>query len=383
MSDRTNRSTNGPPMRLIRVVPMAASLAVALQLEVVPALGPSPAAGQVVVPSCREAAPGESIQDPEFYSGELLAVWRVNPDIRRSDGTVLKHGKLIVAPVDPATGDFLMSQKEVVPGAKPVHQGAVEDATVNGPEWALSQRGPEILYSCYSKDEQTSRLCKVSRDGQGRWTRKLVLPSSTRKTLRQPSKNPADPVPFIYFERIEGTAATGLSGVGHGWREERRNPKDVQMPEDSGLGKWTPDSSQIVHQIRVEQGGQRITQLALYDVATRVNTVLFFDGIDRDDPFPWSAPELGGAIAIAALVEEPNGGLNVEVYRQDSLGNWVTWSVIGAHRPRLSHQLQRGSLRLPGSVIPFHRVVRAGLPHRETGNAQHRLGRQRRSHARR
>lgn len=140
---------------------------------------------------CSEALPGWDIRDPEFNQEEMLAVWRVSPKLKQ-DGTIKEDGKIHITPIDMETGNFFLLGQSEISNANPVPQKSV----INGPEWANSQRGWEIFYSCYSADFKTVRLCKLDRY-QNSW-RVSALPSSKHKGMRTPSKNVLDPVPNLY-----------------------------------------------------------------------------------------------------------------------------------------------------------------------------------------
>ena len=302
-------------------------LAVACLVGDLPLRAAAADAGDVFVPSCRDPAPGFAIRDPEFNKEDFWVAWRTDPELR-SNGTVRRHGKLYVAPVDPLTGDFLMDERQQVRGAKPLGH-AVQNGASNGPEWGNSQRGWEIYYSCYSPDEETSRLCRVRQDGAGNWSVRSALPKSRHKILRQPSKNPADRVPKLYYQSVDGNVKNQLEGAEYGWRMETRNPENHTMPDEADMGRWTPDATLFIHQTTVGLGASRIKQLAKMDVSTGEITLLFDDGQERlTTAAVWNAPELGGETAISALVPNSAGGLNTEIYRPDGNGSWALWSVI-------------------------------------------------------
>ena len=328
----TNRTVNRPRQFSYRLGPLAAALAVGFAAHLGPWAYGKAVAGNFI-PSCEQAAPGYSIQDPEFNPEELVAAWRINPTLN-ADSSLRRHGRIIITPIDPLSGNFLEDESYRVPNAQPVANSAVVDATVNGPEWGNSQRGWEIFYSCYSADLQTSRLCRVDQDSSGRWVLNGALPDSKHRTARQPTKYPEDFAPKLYFEHVVGNIEDGLSGVGYGWREDVMQPLDIEMPPKSGFGHWAPEGVSFFHQTRIPGASTtqgRILQLTEYDTWTLENTLLFDDGVFRMGPFPWKAPELGGAVALAALVrvETPDESYQyVEVYRQDPSGNWVVWNTF-------------------------------------------------------
>lgn len=276
------------------------------------------------VPECHEAFPGWLVTDPEFNQDELLAVWKTGPTIKK-DSTIKTHGSVFITPIDTLTGDFYSVGQVQINEANPVPRGTV----INGPEWANSQRGWEIYYSCYTADLKRVRLCRISRD-QGEW-RVFPLLASDGIGARNPSKNSILPAPNLYYQHYEGVwkGRAGLTKGNFGWRQDIENPTDTILSSDIGQGRWMPDGERIVHIKAVRQNGNSIKQLAIYNTTTQEDRLIFFDGRNRRDPFPWEAPELGGKLALVAVVEKlENNSWDVEVYREDGQENWITWNVF-------------------------------------------------------
>jgi hypothetical protein len=283
------------------------------------------------VAECQEALPNWDIKDPEFNQEELLAVWCINP-ILYQDGNIKKSGKIYIAPIDTETGNFSLIGICEINNANPVPKKSV----INGPEWANSQRGWEIFYSCFSANLKTVRMCKLDRR-QTEW-RVSVLPSSKGIGMRNPSKNALDPVPNLYYQHYKGQIVKGesLRKLHFGWRQDTKEPIDVALSPDIGQGKWMPDGRRIVHikTVLSLQDGQPIKQLAIYDRVTDEDKVILTDDRQRRDPFAWNAPELNGQPAIVSIAENrQTDAWDVEVYRQDEQGAWVLWSLIPPIHP--------------------------------------------------
>lgn len=257
----------------------------------------------------------------------MLVVWRVGPKLNQN-GAVKKNGRIYILPIDDKTGDFSLITGFEIDNANPVPQHSV----INGPEWANSQRGWEVFYSCYSENFKTVRLCRLHRH-QATW-HVQALPSSDKKGMRTPSKNPLDAAPYLYYQNYEGKITEGshLTKGLFGWRQDTdEKPIDVDLPSDIGQGKWMPDGKAIVH-IRTtlnQQDGKFNKQLAIYDRLTGQDSLIFTDGRERRDPFPWNAPELNGQTAIVAIVQNlQTDAWDVEVYQQNEQGDWTIWNII-------------------------------------------------------
>ena len=274
-------------------------------------------------PHCELAADGlDLFRDPEFDQQNLQVTWQVNPEIDK-DGNVLKHGSVSVAPLDPITGKFLLEEVQTVRRAKPVRI----TITNNGPEWGYSQRGSEVFYTAYTTDEKTTRIGKLYRNKNGNW-KHTFLPNSRRKARPEPSKNPLDKRPKVYYSTMIGKFGGGdVSKGSFGWREDRWYfPIDTELPDDFGTGRWMPDSRELFH--RVNQSKFE-GYLSLYDTVAATDAIVapeltWYIGLGT-----WSAPELDGETAImAATANADEERIDLVVWAQNDQGDWVEWTRI-------------------------------------------------------
>jgi len=281
------------------------------------------------VPACAEAAPGLKLRDPEFDQQELLVTWQKNPVVER-DGTVLEPGWLNIAPIDQLTGEFLLAQTESFYDANPVRITFVN----NGPEWGYSQRGPEVFWTAYSPDETTTRIGKLARNQIGRW-KVSFLPDSRRGARPEPSKNPLDPVPAIYYSTMKGRfgeQGPDPSKGNFGWRQDTGIPFDITLPSDFGTGRWLPDSTRLFHHLAVTDD---VGHIAIYDTLSEVDSlvipnVTWYIGLGA-----WSAPELSGATALlAATGNADKVRIDLLVFREDTDGTWKLWTAMKSIDPR-------------------------------------------------
>ncbi len=281
---------------------LAQTLTVTLQSCATGLARPAP-----VLPDCRTEAPGLQIRDPEFSGQSFRAVWQ-------TDTTVA------LARVNPFTG-AIRTETVVEAPVRPAPIGL----TGNGPEWAFSQRGTEVFFTCET-ETGALELCRLTQSRGGAAV--SILPGSEGRALSNPSRNPDSLRPKLYWK---GFAPTGPGGTleksGFGWREDSRTPDDVAMPEGSQIGVWLPDASGLLLQANVLVDGRVTRQLFLYDTATETAVPLLDDALSRRGAVPWAAPELGGATAVAAFVDRPEGRI-LETYRMDPDGVWTLWSAI-------------------------------------------------------
>ena len=282
-------------------------------------------------PACEPAAAGlELFRDPEFDQQGLQVVWQVNPEIDR-DGVVLKHGSVSVAPIDPVTGKFVLAEMQTVTDARPVRI----TITNNGPEWAYSMRGSEVFYTAYSADERTTRIGRLRRNANGRWKVEF-LPGTRGKARPEPSKNPLDPRPRIYYATMIGEFGGGgeVAKGRFGWREDRWYlPVDHELPPDFGTGRWLPDSRWLFHHVNMSKFSG---YLALYDTAAVADPPVTSDLTWYVGLGAWRAPELGGQTALLAATANPSANrIDLVVWRPDGVGGWVEWTRIVTIHPLL------------------------------------------------
>ncbi len=276
-------------------------------------------------PDCRDPAPGYAIRDPEFYSAEPLATWI--SESGTGGVSALQGGALNIAPIDPNTGDFVITALTELPNAMalPMLPGP------GGPEWGCSSRGPESFFTSVSQDGTDIRLARASRNGSGDWIVNF-LPNSDGKGGGFVSQNCADNAPNIAYAntlRYPVRRASDISG--YGWRKDTPQPTDVDLPENSGMGRWMPgaDSGKLLHHVNLQTLGDLVQATAIYDTATRTDTIIMNDGKDRPELKSWSAPELKGRSAIAATVRSNSKDeAYLEIRKRRSSGKWVVWKRI-------------------------------------------------------
>ncbi|MEO0386587.1 MAG: hypothetical protein AAF281_03530 [Pseudomonadota bacterium] len=261
---------------------------------------------------CRAETPKRNLRDLEFTAFEYLATWvEEAPEDLGREG----YGFAFVAPVDPETGAVQVDLAAPMPFLAP----SVRDYA-NGPEWALSQRGPEVFFTCNDAATAMPSLCRLSRFQTGDWQLSQVA-DSVGFMAKDPSRNPSDRVPKTHYEvRDSGPKI-------YGYRVDRtRNPRDVDIPLGLASGRWMSDGRRL---LLTEMAPQSRNVVAL-DAETGVYTRFFDDGFSRSFAFPFAAPELNGDDAIAVKIDPVIGtvGADVAIYRPTDDGRWERWSTI-------------------------------------------------------
>lgn len=281
---------------------------------------------------CKAVSPNPNLRDPEFNHQEGLVSWQKDPFLDEN-GYLIRHGYITIAPVDPLTGLFETDQAIKIKKSKPVSNKEI----VQGPEWGNSQRGWEVFYTCYSTDLSRPSLCRITRSQTGHWE-VATLANSDGHSVRKPSQNVNDPIPKITFEHFEGILPK-IKTTYFGFREDTFVPLDIAFKPGGTWGKWSPDASRFFHIIHISlDSGRYLRTVGIYNVLDGKDTPMFKDNLERFNPFPWQAPELGGeTVVLVHTVKNPKL-INTEVYREDSSGNWFLWTTIDAIDPKYPMQ---------------------------------------------
>lgn len=310
----------------------------ALGLGLSPVLPAGPAMAQVVesdttfscdtgigkplpfTPSCREEAPGFEMRGPEFDEERYRATW-----VRYLEPTDEGDALIYVADVDPITGVINAEEAETI-----LSKVAPPKATNNGPEWADSQRGPEIFFSCANPDYTRPRLCRINADFSV-----TELQGTTGYSIRSPAKNASNPVPKIYYEARSDTFDDGeYVRIGFAYRADEENFEDKFADPDGFVkgGRWMPDGKTLIYSRYTANSETREVSINVFvhDTERGGRQRLFNDGRDRINARAWEAPELGGKIAFMAtlLDEDDNDSWDLAVYRQVEGFEFELWTIL-------------------------------------------------------
>jgi hypothetical protein len=319
-------SREGSPIQYLgQKVPMwrcwQAALAMMMTAATVPIANVSQAHEQAdaFVPRCWLPAMGATVRDPEFDEATLWATWQQNL-VLRPNGTVRRHGRVYLAPVDAATGNILMEQQRVFKDARPVTQQWVG----NGPEWGRSARGSEVFYTAYTAAERIGRIGKISLYQAGDWQLSYLLESDL-KTTPSASRTETDGAPLIHYIEREG-----VPPYRHGWRRDVVAFADTSFPNGYSGGSWIPGTQTLVHSRAVGSGSDSPWEIAIYDTATGISTPILT--VSEQPLFPfrtWEAPETGGP----AFLYRPARGTEIQVFRQQSGTTWSLWTELASIDP--------------------------------------------------
>lgn len=206
----------------------------------------------------------------------------------------------------------------------------------NGPEWAFSTRGSELVYNRWT-DGVPRRISSLNlafaRMGEGAWVAGIV-PETQTLVLPVGSMDPDDTVPSVHYQSF----STGTLIGNIFWRDILPSSTPHQLPIESRdpamTRRWVPGTRDIIIAAPANADSARPDavvhkQVFLYRTTTGVLEQLTFDPVDKLWAFMWQAPEFDGEHVFFVVV----GGNRLNVYRNmprpDGTARWRVVSSIG------------------------------------------------------
>jgi hypothetical protein len=194
-----------------------------------------------------------------------------------------------VAALDPKTGLF------VTPTGR--DQKVAEDVTpltriFNGGEWGRDKDGPAVYFT--KPNDGVDQI----------WSAPLTPSGDLQATPLTSGRERGSPMP----RRDRNADSTQMLFIQDGYRRgtlavlDRKRPveSEAQLKNvDKGMSgpRFIPGGPDLVY-------ATTAGQLARYRTATKDSVVLTDDGGRKGDPFAWTAPELGGGVAVVAIEDE-------------------------------------------------------------------------------
>jgi hypothetical protein len=222
-------------------------------------------------------------------------------------------GGLWIAGIDRDTGMFVPSDGKgllVDPSAM-----RIDDLKVvgNGPEWVSTADGDQIVYTKFPPDQphsmQNAKLALAEQSGSGDWSYHYLLPLD-RRGGPYASHDPGDPSPRIsYFD----------SNGRHYWRDLNDPSSETPLPMPrSRLSTRCVEGTRAVVFTAPVAG---TSQVFFHWLDTGTTSQVTFDPGDKDlhtVPWSWKAPEFGGDLVIATVVDDTE----LRIYRQSPATGW-------------------------------------------------------------
>lgn len=235
------------------------------------------------------------------------------------------NNRLWVANVDFATGGFY----------PPDGHGVLVDTSAafwsdfhNGPEWAFSAAGSQLVYTRYTPGQPITTAntgIGLAQMINGAWSAGFVDGGLGRIL----------PVPTQTIGDAQARMAYGNgSTVDVYWRKVVAGPSpEVYMPwgnQNSGAAlRWVPGTGKIVFAglARPNSNGAVYQQVFSYDTGTGVEQQLTFDATQKRVAFMFPAPEFGGDMVFFTVADRTH--LNIYRDLPDSHGV-LHWTLINS-----------------------------------------------------
>lgn len=238
---------------------------------------------------------GESYIDPEIHPlrGELV---------------YQTFGKVWVGAVNLTDGKFVsaMGQDAFIGDTVSLTESK------NGPEYGLDSGGVAIFYNSTGSDGslQFSRAAEL---GERQYDVQQLTPNGNDRINQLASQDETSDTTYLVYARdadVPGAVdATGFIA----YLDENAPGADQDVtavrPGFAGF-RWLRGSTQFTTTV-AEDGPDR-GQIKLVDAATGEERVITNDTGIKFDPYPWFAPEFGGAIAVQATVNQTDIAIYVD-----------------------------------------------------------------------
>jgi hypothetical protein len=239
-------------------------------------------------------------------------------------------GSLWVGFVDYGTGRFLPSDGKA---ALIDQRGITAESIGNGPEWMVSQRGSELVYSRWA-DQRPKTFNNVTIghahiDIQaGAWAAGSVA-GTEGYVLPVGSLNVDDPVPLLHYQNFS-KRKTDLY-----WRPATADstPTHIELgSSDPGVTRrWVPGTNKIIltyeaPPVDPDPSGERVfRQVYLYSPNDGSLEQLTFEPESKYWAFMWQAPEYNNDYLFFVMV----GSKELHIYRRMPQGGGVwAWTAI-------------------------------------------------------
>lgn len=224
-----------------------------------------------------------------------------------------------VAPIDLDTGRFVLELAKVVDS-----NAAFVTDYGNGPSWAYSQRGSELVYTRYlngrPRRDGSAGLGFARQTGFNQWQAGFVA-GSLKRVSPKATTNENDAIPLMSYGDVK-------KPLGY-WRPIENNAVERVLPGDgsnNGIGlRWVPDSREIVY--GYTPPGEVDNQIYVYNLDTQANEQITSGPGYKRAQFMLYAPDRGGEATAFMVVDDTR----FDLYRRDVSGgnaSWVKYDTI-------------------------------------------------------
>ena len=257
--------------------------------------------------------PGEGYIDPEILQIDARMVFQTG------------GGDIWIAELDPATGLFRSTDGKdslVDTGAAPIA------VTWSGPEFGVDASGWSVLYAKAGQPGAALQIWRAAPFEAGWITERLTSGDQHQTQLATTSLTRTG----TRVLNIRGTWSNGTMT----WFSE--SDPDDEHPiieiDDTVFGRtparWSRDGRYVLHR-------DELARVNLFDADLGIQRLITDDGDQHDDPNGWPAPEVGGEMLVATVVN----GTHIAILRDLGAPTWTRIATLEV--PAASNQTYYGS----------------------------------------
>jgi hypothetical protein len=230
------------------------------------------------------------------------------------------QSRLMVAPIDMASGRFLIGQAVVVD----TNAAFVTDYG-NGPSWMFSSRGSELVYTRYLNGrphrDGSAGVAMAHQVGPTQWQAGFI-PGGLGRVAPKGTTEARDPVPRISYGNVSQPLAY--------WRMAEATAAEFPLPGDGsnhGVGlRWVPGSPEIIFSIT--PAGQPDDQIYVYNTATGATEQITTGPGYKRAQFMLYAPEFGGQAVMFTVVDDTRFDVYKRVIDASGVSHWTLFNTI-------------------------------------------------------
>lgn len=268
------------------------------------------------LPSCFSPTNDQLLIDVELEQNEYWATWQVDPSFDASGNYTA--GEVCVAPIEPTSGMLRLDQKACPEGAHPRNRAD----TANGPEWALSGRGPEPFFSAYPVNggvvDLNGMLIRKLTSTGGAWAAEDAPKTASLDGgpggfgRVRPNIDHGRSSPRFHMREFDYCAATGCTATDRAfWRFDTVSSDSYALPDGVRRARWLEDSAVMAFLRRNAVGD---IEVVAYSTVTGKEEIVLRDSRDKTHVLIFNAPEFGDRMTVVVNVLDPQNGYQLEVY---------------------------------------------------------------------
>lgn len=190
---------------------------------------------------------------------------------------------------------------------------------LNGPEWALTNSGPQVVYT--RSLPFGPQLHKAYFD-RGGWVTE-ALRGGIYKYGPYGSLDRGDPSPRVFYKGPADLAFPEDPAEAFYWRYLDQPGSETKFGDRISPTRWVPGYQQILYTAIPEGVPGRIAQVYLYDVETDSSQQLTTSSGSKASPRIWTAPDLGNSRILEVATDRESLEVYIETIGPGGESEWT------------------------------------------------------------